>query len=182
MKRFLAICLMFGFLFGAVSCSPTSTTTQITPTSPKGNEFEVVFVYNNEQCSANRIYFDTNFPVGTLFNFELKKGADFSIEQSGVAVQVAGASSLNFLQTDAFVIEDEVVPDDNYILFVEMVDITEQPENVQALLGKDGKKMIGQNVHAITTVAGGTTAYEKEGFSTSYKVTKNGDKYSFFEQ
>ncbi len=182
MKRFLALCLMLAFLLGAVSCSPNSTNSHITPTAQKSNEFEVVFVYNSEQCSANRIYFDTNFPVGTLFNFELIKGADFSIEQSGVAVQVAGASSLNFLQTDAFVIEDEVIADGNYILIVEMVDIQEQPDNVQTVLGKDGKNMIGQNVHAITSVAGGTTAYEKEGFSTSYRVTKNGDKYSFFEQ
>ncbi len=163
----------------AVSCESTTTQYKQNTTRPT---FEVVFAYNNEQCSGNRIYFDTNFPIGTLFDIELKKGADFSIMQSDIAVQVTDASSLNFLQTDAFVIESETIPDGNYILSVTLVDINEQPDNVQQKLGSDGKNMLGQDVYAVTTIAGGTTAYSQETFLKTYRVTKLGDKYTYSEQ
>ena len=179
MKRFITLCLVVLLSLCAVSCSSTTTEYKQITTRPT---FEVVFAYNNEKCLGNRIYFDTNFPIGTLFDIELKKGADFSIVQSDVAVQVTDASSLNYLQTDAFVIEDETIPDGNYILTVTLVDMQNQPDNVQQKLGSDGKNMIGQDVYAVTTIAGGTTAYKQETFSKHYRVTKLGDKYTYSEQ
>ena len=180
MKNFLAVCLVIVLSFFAVSCS--SDTEQKTTQKTTKPEFEVVFVYNNEKSFANRIYIETNFPEGTLFDAELKKGADFSRVQPEISVQVEQAASMNYLQTDNFAVDGETIPDGDYILSISLVDIEDQPQNVQNILGKDGKLMYGQDVYAVTTIAGGTTAYEKETFSKVYRVTKVGDKYSYNEQ